>query len=388
MDSKKGILVALCSAVFSSMLGMGIIAPLLPIYAKTMGATGVELGLVFAAFSITRTVGIPIIGRASDKYGKKLFLSMGMLVYTLMSIGYVVSENVLELLIVRVLQGLASGMIIPIATAYIGDIAPIGSEGRYMGLFNTFFFAGFGAGPIIGGVISDAFGMDFAFYSMGGLNLIALILAVSMLPKSEIFGQRTIARTSYYLMVKESGVTRGLFSFRLSFAIGRSIFSCFLPILGGLYLGLLSSEIGILISINILLNSMLQVLGGRLADKFSRRKLVVSGTIIDVCCFLLIPLMHSFNQLLVICVISAVARLSSVPSVSALAIEEGRKYGMGSSMGIFQMAMSIGQAVGPLIGGGITDNIGVKWTFIFAAFIELVGILLFAKFSHANLKNK
>ena len=376
---RHNIFIAISLAIFSSTLGVGIISPLLPIYAKTLGATGIQLGVIFASFSVARTISMPMIGKASDRYGRKIFICIGLLVYTLMSVGYVLSENMLELLIVRFLQGFANGMIIPIAVAYIGDIAPDGQEGKYMGLFHAFFFGGFGTGPIIGGIISDAFGMNFAFYLMGGLNLIALFLALLLLPRHE--PHQITPQKSYLKMLKESSVVKGLFSYRLPTSLARGVFSCFLPIFGGINLGLSSSAIGALISINILLNSILQVPGGKLADKFSRRKLIVIGIIIDALCLLIIPLMHNFLELLVVCILSSSARPFAVPSAYVLATEEGRKYGMGLSMGILNMAMSIGMAIGPFIGGWIADAVGVKWTFLFAAFTEVIGIGLFAKFT-------
>jgi len=65
-------ILALC--VFSSMLGVGIIAPLLPLYAENLGATGIWIGVIFAGFSISRAIFLPIIGRLSDRIGRKLFI--------------------------------------------------------------------------------------------------------------------------------------------------------------------------------------------------------------------------------------------------------------------------------------------------------------------------
>jgi len=63
-------------------------------------------------------------------------------------------------------------MIIPIAQAYVGDIAPEGEEGTWMGYFNASFFTGFGCGPVMGGALTEHFGMTVAFSTMGGLNLL------------------------------------------------------------------------------------------------------------------------------------------------------------------------------------------------------------------------
>ena len=381
MHSKKTIFFILSLSIFSSMLGVGIISPLLPVYAKTLGATGIQLGIIFAGFSIARAISMPVIGKTSDRYGRKIFICIGLFIYAIMSVGYALSKTAFHLGTVRFLQGFAAGMIMPIATAYIGDIAPKGQEGTYMGYFYVAFFLGFGSGPLIGGFLSDYFGMKSAFYTMGGFNFIAFIFAFSLLPKTEIHRQRNRTPISYTTMVKESETIKGLFVFRFTNALARGIFSCFLPIFAGIKLGLSGSEIGILISIGFLLNGIFQAPGGRLADRFSRRHLVMLGIIVDILCLSLIPLTKNFYQLLTICIVSSTARAFCLPSATAMIASEGRKYGMGSSMGIFNMAMSLGMAGGPLIGGLVTDTIGVKFSFYFAAMVELLGILFFAIFT-------
>jgi len=381
LRSKKTIFFILSLSIFSSMLGVGIISPLLPIYTKTLGATGIQLGIIFAGFSIARAISMPVIGKTSDKYGRKIFICIGLFIYAIMSIGYALSKTAFHLGTVRFLQGFAAGMIMPIATAYIGDIAPKGREGTYMGYFYVAFFLGFGSGPLIGGFLSDYFGMRTAFYTMGGFNFLAFVFAFSFLPGIEVHRQRNNISISYTTMIRESKVIKGLFTFRFTNALARGIFACFLPIFAGIKLGLSGSEIGILISTSFLLNGIFQAPGGRLADRFSRRRLVMLGIIVDIVCLSLIPLTNSFGQLLTICIVSSATRALSLPSATAMIAGEGKKYGMGSSMGIFNMALSLGMASGPLIGGLVSDSIGVKFSFYFAAGAELVGILLFAVFT-------
>jgi len=388
LRSKKTIFFILSLSIFSSMLGVGVISPLLPTYVKTLGATGIQLGVIFAGFSIARAISMPVIGKASDLYGRKIFICTGLFIYTLMSIGYALSKTAFQLGTVRFLQGFAAGMIMPIATAYIGDMAPKGKEGTYMGYFYVAFFLGFGIGPLLGGFVSDYFGMKTAFFTMGGFNFIAFILAFSLLPGAEIHRQGDKAHISYITMTRESELIKGLFTFRFTNALARGIFACFLPIFAGIKLGLPGSEIGILISTSFLLNGIFQAPGGRLADRFSRRRLVVLGIIVDILCLSLIPLTNSFGQLLSICIVSSTARAICLPSATAMIAGEGKKYGMGSSMGIFNMALSLGMACGPLIGGLVSDSIGVKFTFYFAAGVELVGILLFAFFTATKMDRR
>ncbi len=376
----KKVFPILALSIFSSMLGVGIIAPLLPLYAENLGATGIGLGVIFASFSISRALFMPIIGRLSDRSGRKRFISIGLFIYSIISLGYIWAGNVSQLTLVRLIQGAAAGMIIPIAQAYVGDVSPEGEEGKWMGYFNAAFFTGFGFGPLMGGVLTDHFGMDVAFYSMGGLNLLAFLLVVLFLPE---ISHRKRA-TSPHLSFKEmstSGMVRGIFSFRLAYSLGNGSFSCFLPIFAAFYIGLSPTLIGVLLAVNILLMSLLQFYSGKVADRFDRRSLIILGGLISLTFLAIIPLAHSFWFLLGLCILGGLAGAISMPAASALTIEEGRKFGMGSTIAVFTMAMSIGMAIGPLLGGVIMDSLNVDSVFYFGAAMGLVGTSLFIWFT-------
>lgn len=370
----------LALSIFSAMLGVGIIAPLLPLYAENLGATGIWLGIIFAGFSVSRAIFMPIIGRLSDRSSRKLFICIGLFIYSIISLGYIWADSVSQLALVRLIQGAAAGMIIPIAQAYIGDISPEGEEGKWMGYFNAAFFTGFGIGPLMGGTLTEHLGMTVAFYSMGGLNLLAFLVAILFLPEVR---QRRMALNPH-LSFKEmgaSGTVKGLFSFRLSFSLGRGALFCFLPILAAMYFGLNPTLIGILLAANILLMSLLQVYSGNIADRFNRRVLVILGSAINLTFLALIPLAHNFWQLLGLCALSGLGGAISMPAASALIVDEGRKFGMGSTIAILTMAMSIGMAIGPLLGGVIADFVSINSVFYFAAGMGLIGVSLFAWFS-------
>jgi len=377
-------ILALC--VFSSMLGIGIIAPLLPLYADSMGASGVWLGIIFGGFSISRAAFLPIIGKLSDRSGRKLFICIGLLIYAFISPGYIWADTISQLTIVRLFHGATAGLIIPIAQAYVGDISPEGEEGKWMGLFQTAFFAGFGFGPLMGGVLTDHFGMSTAFYTMGGLNLLAFLAATLFLPEIR---QRKTA-TNQRLSLREmsiSGMIQGLFSFRFSFALGRGAFSCFLPIYAASYLRLSPSLIGILVASNILLMAVLQIYSGGIADRFNRRALVILGSFINLTYLGLIPLTSDFWQLLGLSALGGLGGAISLPAASALMVDEGRRFGMGSTIAIITMAMSIGIAAGPILGGVVADFININSVFYFGAGMGLAGTSLFIWLTKDYLTN-
>lgn len=370
-------------SIFASMLGIGIVVPLLPLYAEEMGASGIWIGMIFAGFSISRTTVMPIAGKISDRRGRKIFLSFAMFSYAILSLGYIMARNTYELTFVRFIHGIPAGMLIPIAQAYVGDLSPEEEEGRWQGYFNASFFGGFGCGPLMGGVLTDHFGMDTAFIAMGGLNMLGFLLVTLFLPEPDLIKKRGSVNPSFRDIGK-SNIIKGLVGFRLAFSIGRGIFAGFLPVFGGIYIGLSATQIGILVAANILIMSMLQPLGGIVADKWNRNALVIIGSVLNIFFLGLIPFGRNFYELLLICFLGSLGGSISMPSASAMIVEEGRKFGMGSTMAIFGMVFSVGMGIGPLFGGLIVDTISVTAVFYTGAMMGVLGVLILLLFIHAE----
>jgi len=367
-------------SIFSAMLGIGIIAPILPTYAEKMGASALGIGIVFASFSLSRSVFMPIFGRLSDRKGRKVFLSIGLLFYAIISLGYIWADSIDHLTLIRLVHGAAAGMIIPIAQAYVGDISPEGEEGKWMGYFNSTFFTGFGVGPLMGGVLTEHFGMTTAFSAMGGLNLLAFAVVMLWLP--EIKPEKTSQNPKTSLLKPlSSNIVRGLFSFRLAFSFGRGIFVTFLPLLAATYAGLGPTQIGILVSTLVLLMSLLQTVTGNIADKLNKRAMVILGSLISVVFMVLLPLGSNFGQLLGLCALGGIGGALAMPAASAMNVEEGRKFGMGSTLGIFAMAFSIGMTIGPSMGGLVADLTNLNSVFYLGAGVGLIGTGLLSWFT-------
>ena len=376
----KKVFPILAVSLFSAMLGVGLVSPLLPLYAQDMGATGTQLGIIFAAYGISNSVLTPIMGRLSDRRGRKIFLIIGLLFYSIISLGYVWAADVSQLTLVRAIQGAAGAMIIPIAMAYIGDLSPEGEEGKWTGYANAAFFSGFGIGPLLGGALAERFGINASFYAMGGLCLLAFLVAILFLPRIE---QRKIGEKSH-LSLKEmstSPIIRGLFSFRLVQAVARGGIMTFLPIFAAASIGLGTTLIGILLTVNFLPMIALIALGGRLADRFNKKTLVILGNLIYLITVTLIPLANTFWQQVWLSFPRAIGGALSMPAATALTVEEGRKFGMGSTISILMMAMGIGMAIGPTLSGVIADLVDVNAVFYSGATVGLIGTGLFVWFT-------
>src|SRR3989338_10100277 len=139
---ERRIFTVLFIAVFATMLGVGIIEPFMAIYAESLGANGLFIGLIFGSFALSRAIFTPWIGRISDFRGRKKILLLGLAGYTILSFFYAVARTTTSLITIRFFHGMASAMVLPISMACIGDMVPKNEEGKYMGSFTVAFFMG------------------------------------------------------------------------------------------------------------------------------------------------------------------------------------------------------------------------------------------------------
>ena len=126
---------------------------------------------------------------------------------------------------------------------------------------------------------------------------------------------------------------------------------------------------------------VIQVFTGRLADRFNKRLVVVIGSIGIIISAMIIPQAFGFWSLLFFLGIAIVGDATAVPSASALVIVEGRKYGMGTSMAMFNMGLGVGMVVGPILAGLAVDLWGVDSAFYFMAALMLVSVVAFGQFT-------
>lgn len=376
------IFVTLFLAVFATVMGAGLVAPLLPVYAHELGAGAFQIGLIFGAFSLTRSIFVPYFGKLSDRKGKKPLLTTGLFIYFFLSLLYAGSKSVEGLILIRLGQGFASAMILPVAQAYVGAITPSQKEGQIMGIFNISLYGGLSIGPLVGGLVTDWFNIQISFLSMGLLTLIGFLLCLMILPAEEAPQAASPSPTQSvpYLHLMKIGSILSLFTFRACFTTCIGITWTFVPFLASTRLGLSSSAIGLLVMTNVMVAGLFQAPMGYLADRISKKFLVAAGGILAILSILYMNAATSFQTLLLANTILGLAGGVSFPAVMALGVIEGRRVeAMGSIMGLLAMAHSIGMLLGPLLAGALIDLYSVGITFVAGAVILGAGTVIFLR---------
>lgn len=378
---KARILATLFAAVFIAMLGVGIIIPVLPQLAVQLGAGGFALGVITAVFSLSRGFLQPLVGHVSDQRGRKQFIVVGLIIYGMVGILVPLAYSVAHLVSIRVLQGVGAAMIVPVAMAYTSAFTPPGQEGKYMGMMNASLFCGIGFGPVIGGLIADHWGLAPVFYVMALLSMCALLLVLALLPPSQ---QETVNKSTTGIvknmgrMIQRSR-SRGILLARFATVLMIVPAMAFLPLIMTPWPGVDSTHVGLVMACRTLVNAVLQIPFGRLADRVDKKTLLLVGTVCTTLAMYHIPSMHSFRSMLLIYLFLGCSEAILWPVLGAYAAEEGRNhFGHGSMMGVFNLAMSAGVFTGALFAGVSFDYWGVDSSFhlIAAANLILTGMAI------------
>ncbi len=374
--SDRKIFLVLFFAIFATVTGVGIVVPLLPVYAHTLGAGGFAIGMIFGSFSLARTFFLPYFGRLSDKKGRKPFIITGLLSYALISVAFSFSNTIEMLIVIRFFHGFASAMIMPVALAYVGDVTPKGKEGAVMGQFNMSLFIGLSIGPIMGGMINDRFGLATTFVCMGVFSLGAFFLGLFFLPPTKKEKMNTVARNpqAWRELIKNKTIT-ALFLFRTAYTACIGIIWGFLPVLGATQMDLNSTAIGFLVMEGVMISGLIHIPMGYLSDRVDRRAMMIFGGLLVSAAVLSFYWMDGFWGLCAASLIFGLGGGISMPAVMAVAVAKGNQANaMGSVMAILTVAHSLGMLIGSLAAGLMMDIFSLRYAFPLGAILMGVSV--------------
>jgi len=379
---------ALLLAMLTTSLGVGLIMPLLPVYADTLGASGVWIGLIFGANPLVRAAFTLVVGPLADQMDKKRLMLGGLLGYAACSIGFILASSPGQLFLARVAQGAFSAMVMPVARAYAGDLAPEGHEGVTMGQFALAFSAGFALGPLIGGLLADTLGMAAPFLGMSGMSVLASLVVLRTVPsRPPALGAALRRRGLDFRPFADIQVV-GLVTGRTFVAVGRGIFSTLMPLMGTDALGLTAAQTGFVVTARSTTEAVMQPIAGKAADRLDRRYVCMAGFLLMPLALLATPAVRSFTMLILAAVVLGLGAGTSIPAAAAIAVDKGRRFGMGSLMGLDSTAQALGMAAGATFGGALYEAFSAELTFRVAALACFGGAAVFFALTRGYVKDE
>jgi DHA1 family tetracycline resistance protein-like MFS transporter len=370
--------------VFVDLLGYSLILPLLPYYAETFGATLTLVGLLGTSNALAQLIATPIIGRLSDRYGRRplLIFSIAGTVLSFLVLG--LARTLPMLFLSRILDGLLGGNI-ALARAYITDVTDEKNRSKGLGIIGAAFGLGFIIGPAMGGFLSR-FGYNVPALVAAGLSLINLITVVIWLPESlsferrEAMGQRTHtgsqARPAFTFRALREALTRPcmgplltvILLYGLAFTLFQSNFALFTKV----RFGLDAQATAFILTYVGLLSVLVQgVAIGKLTDRFRERPLILTGAIIlaiSLAVWAFVP-----NVPLLLIVLAPIALAAGVLNVvlTSQLTKSVYRDEVGGTLGLSASLQTLAQIVAPGLGGLLLDNAGT-WS------VGLLGGLIMA----------
>lgn len=376
--------ILLLTGVFLLVLGTYITGAILTPYAKSLGASGIYIGLISSALYIVRLfIGTPI-GKLADQKGILAVLKYSITLYPFTAIIYCFAINIPILLIGRFTHGIASAMMLPMAMAYIGQISPVGREGFYMGIYNTANLVASGIGPQTATIIASKYTSRSAFIAAFILSCIAFIITF-VLRKSKILNEDN----KNSIKVKNSSKTTvssfALFKNKNLLALSSiNIASAFISTLVSFFFILFAPTKGIsivgagfLISVYNVVCGFVQIPIGKFSDSFNKKNLIIISGFFTALFLILFPFTNSIWLMLILMLILALVSAIFLSASSALSTILGRKIGMGSTMGFLGTSNSVGMVLGSLVLSILPDKFGLDALFYFSSASILICTISF-----------
>ena len=169
----RRVLIALMLAIFLGALDQTIVAVSMPAISAQFDDVGL-LAWVISGYMVAMTIAVPIYGKLGDLYGRRRMILTGTAVFTLASIACALAQDMPQLVLARVLQGIGAGGMVSVSQAIIGDYVPPRERGRYQGYFSSMYALASVAGPVLGGWLTEYLSWRGVFWINLPLGLVAL----------------------------------------------------------------------------------------------------------------------------------------------------------------------------------------------------------------------
>jgi MFS transporter, DHA1 family, tetracycline resistance protein len=370
--------------VVVNLLGFGIIIPLLPFYAQSLGASPFTVGLIFATYSVCQLVANPILGALSDRHGRRPILLYSILGTAASFMLLALAGNVVLLFLARAIDGLSGGNI-STARAYVADVTEGDDRARGFGLIGAAFGIGFILGPALGGALSR-FGYAAPAWAAAGLALLASALTFLWLPET-VRGPRDGREAPPPQRVGDllgrAGVRRLLaldFGYWVAFAVYQTTFALFVAQRFGFDAVATGQALALAGVVNMLVQ--LKVMPA-LASRVGERVTLAAGLGFGAAGLSAVAISPSVPVFLAGVVLASLGVGLAGPSLVTLLSETVEPEQQGRLQGISSALESLGRTVGPLWGNGALGLFGEAAPYASGAAL-LVGLAAWAALSRSR----
>jgi len=370
---------------FVTSFGAHIVAVNLPVYAEQVGVGVAMIGLLIAAYDLAEIVAKPAFGALADRRGMKQTMLVGIALFILASLAYLVIDPRL-LLLVRFMQGVGAAALSAVSLALVGAYT-VAQRGRSYGIYNAIKGAGYVVSPIIGGALvwkSDFSAIFLASAAVGGLAfLLSLLLPKPALEVSGAFEDddeefsisgilevfRQPALLPWYIVTVVNmffvGILFGFLPVRVH-ALG------YTPLVSGLLLSTVTASY-----------LLVQPFAGALADRVEPEWTIRLGLLLAGVSIILAPFVSGL-LLVIISILAGIGVGTVWTNTDALISELAQQGKLGTTMGAAGTFKEFGDMIGPLLIGIVSQAFGLAVGFVLCGILGLLSLGLISRRSVRN----
>lgn len=375
------LIVAIAVALFVEAVAYGLIAPVLPSYAYGLGASDLEVGIIFAIYPAAQIAAMIPVGILSDRYGRRRFIILGLIGLAVSTLAFALSTETWELILTRGLQGLAASSTMTAGLALVSEKSASGSMGGSLGIATAAQGGGYVAGPVMGGLLMELGGYALPFLvttamavAITGFAYFALrdiddgagrekITSGRGLPWGRLFRDRTVLSTILIIT-----------TWAVGFGFLEPAYAVYLPD----KFAANAAMVGAFFAAVSLPYAFAQPLFGRLADRIGRKRPMIVSSITYAALFFLLTVPDDF---IVTAAVGALMGLSqgilfatSLPLlINALGrLERGTE---GMATGLFNTCFAVGIVAGLMVFGLFIGSLGLaNLSLIYSALVAASAI--------------
>lgn len=368
-------------AVLVDLIGFGIVLPLLPLYAEGFGASGFQVGLLVAVYSLVQLVMAPLWGRLSDRIGRRPVVVLGLLGSSAAYVVFAQADSLAVLFASRIVGGIG-GSTIPVAQAYIADVTPPSRRAGNMGLIGAAFGLGFVIGPALGAFLAGVSpGSPTApGYVAAALCIANALAALAWLPESRSrkAGAAATPTPGFSLAAAwrdaaSSGQIRLVLTGYLCITMGFSALQPTLSLLALERFGMGARQAGLLFALLGVVSAVVQ--GGlvrRVAPRTGERRLLLGSVLPFVLGLLVVGWSPTPAALLAGLALVGIGYGGAIPSVLGLLSRAAHPERQGAVLGVGQSVGSLARVLGPLLAGFLFD-VRLALPYMAGAALVLIG---------------
>ncbi len=373
--SKPFLLLMLADFMARSAYQMGK-TPLLPIYAAALGASGAFLGLIVSVSTVTGLFLKPLFGILSDRWGRRVWLLIGACFFAFMPFLYRFISTPEQLLVIRLIHGLATAIYGPVTLAFIAEISRKDKTAEDIGWFQLARSGGYIAGPALAGWL--LLSMDAAaVFTIIGLISCAVFLPVLHLPETRRRERRKYKPIIQHVKnaIRDGGQTPAVWltgGLEAVTFIALYTLKAFLPIYA-LEAGVSVALVGLYFSLNEAAHVLGKPFGGRLGDRWGYLPTISLGMLMLAASLPLVRIVDQGLLFLIPAALMGLAQALIFPAAIALVSNRINPEHLGAGMGLIGMMQNFGKVAGPVLGGLAISALGFDATLLGLSLMLILG---------------